>query len=72
MESPTSNLCHRVTNELIETSVIDLGVDDSVVENALDAHSSGRKEALCLLLQNDFTRMTRLKSSQSVVYVLPV
>lgn len=35
MDSPTSYLCHRVTNELVETSVIDLGVNDSVVERAL-------------------------------------
>lgn len=65
---PPSYLCHRDTNELVETFVIDLGVDDSVVENALDAHSSGRKEALCLLLQSDFTRMTKLKGSQSTCF----
>lgn len=65
---PPSYLRHGVTDELVETSVIDLGVDDSVVENALDTHSSGRKEALCLLLQSDFARMTRLKGSQSTCF----
>lgn len=65
---PPSYLCHGVSNELVETSVRDLGVDGSVVENALDAHSSGRKEAPCLLLQSDFTRMTRLKGSQSTCF----